>query len=197
VTTTTPYRYDVSALRDVFERDFTYLAGIARNAHRFADGAALSDPATGRRWTYAQLWSDAGRLADALGGHGVSPGDTVVFGLFNGPEFALLWVACQRLGAVATPINYRLSPGEVAHVLDDSLPAAYVYDETLQHTAAEAVALASHHPALRCAVASPTRSRRPPRRSTTRRRASTRRGRRVCPRGCRCRAWSRSSPPMT
>jgi acyl-CoA synthetase (AMP-forming)/AMP-acid ligase II len=156
VTTTTPYRYDVSALRDVFERDFTYLAGIARNAHRFADGAALSDPATGRRWTYAQLWSDAGRLADALGGHGVSPGDTVVFGLFNGPEFALLWVACQRLGAVATPINYRLSPGEVAHVLDDSLPAAYVYDETLQHTAAEAVALASHHPALRCAVGEAT-----------------------------------------
>jgi acyl-CoA synthetase (AMP-forming)/AMP-acid ligase II len=156
VITTTPYRYDVSALRDVFERDFTYVAGVARNAHRFADRPALSEPATGRRWTYAQLWADAGRLASALGGHGVSPGDTVVFDLFNAPEFALLWVACQRLGAIATPINYRLSPGEVAHVLDDSRPAALVYDETLERTVADAVALASHHPALMCAVGEAT-----------------------------------------
>jgi acyl-CoA synthetase (AMP-forming)/AMP-acid ligase II len=156
VTTTTPYRYDVSALRDVLEHDFTYLAGVARNAHRFADRPALSDPATGRRWTYAQLWADAGRLADSLRGHGVSPGDAVVFGLFNSPEFALLWVACQRLGAVATPINFRLSPGEVAHVLNDSLPAAFVFDETLQQTAAAAMALAGHHPALLCAVGEAT-----------------------------------------
>jgi acyl-CoA synthetase (AMP-forming)/AMP-acid ligase II len=156
VITTSPYRYDVSALRDVFERDFTYVAGVARNAHRFADRPALSEPATGRRWTYAQLWADAGRLASALGGHGVSPGDTVVFDLFNAPEFALLWVACQRLGAIATPINYRLSPGEVAHVLDDSRPAALVYDETLERTVADAVALASHHPALMCAVGEAT-----------------------------------------
>ena len=156
MSTTTPYRYDVSALRDVFERDFTYLAGVARNAHRFADQPALHDPATGRRWTYAQLWADAGRLADALGGHGVRPGDPVVFDLFNTPEFALLWVACQRLGAVATPVNFRLSAGEVAHVLDDSLPTAFIFDETLQQTAAAAVALAAHHPALLCAVGEAT-----------------------------------------
>jgi acyl-CoA synthetase (AMP-forming)/AMP-acid ligase II len=156
VSTTTPYRYDVTALRDVFERDFTYLAGVARNAHRFADQPALHDPATGRRWTYAQLWADAGRLADALGGHGVGPGETVVFDLFNSPEFALVWVACQRLGAVATPVNFRLSSGEVAHVLDDSLPAAFIFDETLARTAAEAVALATHQPAVLCAVGEAT-----------------------------------------
>jgi acyl-CoA synthetase (AMP-forming)/AMP-acid ligase II len=156
VSTTTPYRYDVTALRDVFERDFTYLTGVARNAHRFADQPALHDPATGRRWTYAQLWADAGRLADALGGHGVGPGETVVFDLFNSPEFALLWVACQRLGAVATPVNFRLSSGEVAHVLDDSLPTAFIFDETLARTAAEAVALATHQPAVLCAVGEAT-----------------------------------------
>jgi acyl-CoA synthetase (AMP-forming)/AMP-acid ligase II len=156
VTTATPYRYDVTTLRDVFERDFTYLAGVARNSHRFAHSPALSDPATDRRWTYAQLWADAGRLAEALGVHGVRPGDTVVFHLFNSPEFALLWVACQRLGAVATPINFRLSAGEVAHVLDDSLPAAFIVDETLQHTATAAIALATHRPALLCSVGEAT-----------------------------------------
>ena len=156
MSTSAAYRYDVSALRDVFEHDFTYVAGVARNAHRFAERPALNDPATGRRWTYAQLWNDAGRLADALAGHGVRPGDTVVLDLFNTPEFALLWIACQRLGAVATPINFRLSPGEVAHVLDDSRPAALVYDETLQPTADAAIAFAEHEPGLRCAVGEAT-----------------------------------------
>ncbi len=157
MSTTTPYRYDVSALRDVFERDFTYLAGVRRNRHRFAHAVALSDGTDATRtWTYAQLWSDAGRLADGLAGHGVSPGDAVVFALFNSPEFALLWVACQRLGAVATPINFRLSPGELAHVLDDSRPSAFVFDATLQGTAADALTRATHQPTLRCTVGEPT-----------------------------------------
>ena len=58
-----PYRYDSSAFRDVFEHHFGYLAGVRRNSHRFAARPALHDPATGRRWTYAELWEDAGRLA--------------------------------------------------------------------------------------------------------------------------------------
>jgi acyl-CoA synthetase (AMP-forming)/AMP-acid ligase II len=144
----TAYRYDASALREVFERRFTYVAGIERNSHRFARSPALHDPATGRRWTYAELWSDAGRLADALGSHGVAPGQSVVFALFNGPEFALLWVACLRLGAIATPINFRLSAGEIAHVLDDSLPSAFVFDEALERTAADALTRAEHQPPL-------------------------------------------------
>ena len=150
--TRAPYRYDASAYREVFERDFTYLSGVQRNSHRFASSFALNDPATGRRWTYAQLWADAGRLADGLATHGVTAGDPIVFSLFNCPEFVLLWIAAQRLGAIATPINFRLSAGEVAHVLDDSQPAAFIYDETLLRTAAEAVARAEHQPALLAAV---------------------------------------------
>ncbi|MBV9820086.1 MAG: AMP-binding protein [Solirubrobacterales bacterium] len=142
------YRYDASAFRDVFEHHFTYLAGVRRNSHRFASRPALSDPASGRRWTYAELWCDAGRLADALRANGVAPGDAVVFALFNGPEFALLWLAAQRLGAIPSPINFRLSAGEIAYVLDDSRPRAFVYDETLMATAAQALTLAGHRPGL-------------------------------------------------
>ncbi len=109
MSTASAYRYDASALREVFEHRFTYVAGIERNSHRFARHGALRDPASGRSWTYAELWRDAGRLADALRSQGVAPGESVVYALFNGPEFALLWVACLRLGAVATPINFRLS----------------------------------------------------------------------------------------
>ncbi len=142
------YRYDPSSFRKVFERHFTYLAGVARNSHRFATRQALHDPATGRRWTYAELWADAGRLAAGLAQTGVRQGDPVVFSLFNSGEFVLLWLAAQRLGAIAAPINFRLSPGEVAHVLDDSRPRGFVYDVTLADTAAAALARADYAPAL-------------------------------------------------
>jgi acyl-CoA synthetase (AMP-forming)/AMP-acid ligase II len=147
-----PYRYDPSAFREVFQRHFTFLAGVHRNSHRYATRPALHDPASGRRWTYAELWDDAGRLAAGLQAHGVTRGDAVVFSLFNGGEFVLVWLAAMRLGAVAAPINFRLSSGEVAHVLDDSRPSAFVYDAALAATAADALARAGHEPPLVAAL---------------------------------------------
>jgi acyl-CoA synthetase (AMP-forming)/AMP-acid ligase II len=147
-----PSRYDPAPYREVFEQHFTYLAGFERNTHRYADRPALHDPATGRRWTYAELGRDVDALAAGLAGAGTAPGDVVAFQLLNGPEFALLWLACQRLGAIAAPLNFRLAAGETAHILDDSLPAAYAYDTALADTARAALASARHHPALVVAV---------------------------------------------
>ncbi len=138
------YEYDPSSFRGVFERDFGYLAGVARNATRFADRLALAEGE--RTWTYAELWRDVERLAGEFAARGVRPGETVVFQLFNGPEFALCWLAAMRLGAIPTPINFRLSAGETAHVIDDSRPAAFVFDAELGAGAREALGLASHSP---------------------------------------------------
>jgi acyl-CoA synthetase (AMP-forming)/AMP-acid ligase II len=143
-----PYTYDAGTFREVFEHHFSYLAGVRRNSRRFASRPALHDPAEGRRWTYAQLWSDTGRLAVGLAESGVAPGDVVVFQLLNGPAFALLWIAVQRLGAIASPINYRLAAGEVAHVVDDSRPRAFVHDSGLAALAADALSRAVHRPEL-------------------------------------------------
>jgi acyl-CoA synthetase (AMP-forming)/AMP-acid ligase II len=156
MTVGTPYRYDASAFRAVFEHNFTYLAGVQRNSHRFANRPALHDPASGRRWTYAELWADAGRLAAALEANDVHAGDAVVFSLFNGPEFLLTWLGAMRLGAIPAPINFRLSAGEVAYVLDDSRPTAFVYDQGVAQTAADALRRAEHQPSLLSAVGGDT-----------------------------------------
>ena len=148
VTTPPRYRYDPSAFRQVFEHQFTYLAGVRRNSHRFANRLAIEDPASGRVWTYAELWEDSGRLAAGLSGAGVGPGDVVSFQLLNGPDFALLWIAAQRLGAIASPINYRLSPGETAYILDHSRPRAFVYDAAVAGVARDALTRAAHRPAV-------------------------------------------------
>ena len=57
------YEYDPTPFRGVFERDFGYLAGVARNATRFADRPALGEAEGVRSWTYAELWRDVERLA--------------------------------------------------------------------------------------------------------------------------------------
>jgi acyl-CoA synthetase (AMP-forming)/AMP-acid ligase II len=148
-----PYTYDPSAFKQVFEHHFTYLAGVRRNAARFAARPALHDPAGDRRWTYAELWRDSERLAAGLADRGVSAGDVVCFDLFNGPEFVLSWLAAQRLGAIGSPINFRLAAGEIAHVLDDSRPTAFIYDASIAAVAEEAIARAKHTPRLTSAVA--------------------------------------------
>ena len=146
------YRYDPAPFREVFEHHFTYLAGFERNTHRYARRPALHDPATGRRWTYAELGTDVDRLAAGLAGAGARAGDVISFQLLNGPEFALLWLAAQRLGAIAAPVNFRLAPGETAHVLDDSRPAVHAYDASLAETTRAALEAAEHRPATVVAV---------------------------------------------
>jgi acyl-coenzyme A synthetase/AMP-(fatty) acid ligase len=141
-----PYSYDPTVLREVFEQNFTFLAGFRRNVHRYASRLALHDPTGDRRWTYHQLGADVDRLAAGLAAHGVRTGDVVAFQLYNTPEFALLYLASQRLGAIASPINFRFSPGETAHVLTDSRPRVYVYDETLAAGALDAVGRSAHRP---------------------------------------------------
>ncbi|HLI39295.1 MAG TPA: AMP-binding protein [Streptosporangiaceae bacterium] len=141
-----PYRYDPAAFRQVFEHHFTYAAGFARNTHRYAGRPALHDPLTGRRWTYAELGRDAARLAAGLAAHGVGRGDVVVYQLFNTPEFALVYLAAQLLGAVGSPVNFRFSAGETAYVLDDSRPRAYIYDSGLTGLARDALGMAAHQP---------------------------------------------------
>ncbi|HVT68625.1 MAG TPA: AMP-binding protein, partial [Trebonia sp.] len=143
-----PYVYDPSALRDVFDHHFTFSAGFWRNVHRYAERLAMLDPATGRSWTYAELGDDVNRLAAGLAARGVRPRDAITFQLYNSPEFALLYLAAQRLRAVAAPVNFRFSPGETAYVLDDSLPAAHVFDASLAGATAEALGIAAHRPAL-------------------------------------------------
>ncbi|MBD5641976.1 MAG: AMP-binding protein [Desulfovibrio sp.] len=138
--------YDVESFRDSFEHEFTWLNGFLRNTGRFGGRTALSDPESGRKWTYRELNRDANRLAHALRDLGVRKGDIVMYMLFNSPEFALCYIACHKLGAIGCPINFRLAPGEVALQIDDSRPRAFIYDAQFGQTVREALEMAAWKP---------------------------------------------------
>ncbi|HEX7658620.1 MAG TPA: AMP-binding protein [Pseudonocardiaceae bacterium] len=144
--------YDPTAYRQYFEQEFTYLAGFRRNTHRYAGRVAITDPVTGATLTYAELGERVDRLATGLADAGVGPGDMVVYQLFNGVEFALLYLATQACGAVGSPVNFRLAPGETASVLDQGEPAVFVYDTALTEQVTSTLGLAKKRPAVIAAV---------------------------------------------
>jgi acyl-CoA synthetase (AMP-forming)/AMP-acid ligase II len=144
--------YDPSELRNVFENHFTYATGFERNTHRFATRPALTDPPTGRTWTYRELGRITGSLVAGLAERGVGVGDVVAYQLMNKPEFAFLYLAAQGLRAVSSPVNFRLAPAETAHILDESKPAIFVYETWAADDVASALAIAAHEPPVLVAV---------------------------------------------
>ena len=142
------YRYDATTYRQVFDQNFTFIGGFWRNVDRYADRPALYETTDGRSWTYAELGRDVARLAAGLVERGVSSRDVVTFSLFNSAEFALTYLAAEHLGAIASPINFRFSAGEIAHVLDDSRPRLLVFDAAQSETIHAALQLADHSPEL-------------------------------------------------
>jgi acyl-CoA synthetase (AMP-forming)/AMP-acid ligase II len=88
-----------------------------------------------RRWTYAAWYGRIARFAQALADLGVRPTDRVAFYVSTSENSVTTHFACQMLGAVSVPINYRLSPGEVAYILEDSGARILVYGRYLTENA--------------------------------------------------------------
>jgi fatty-acyl-CoA synthase len=74
----------------------------------------------GRVTTYAELEHRSTRLALGLRRLGVARGDRVAFLGLNSVELVETMFAVAKLGAVFLPVNTRLAPPELRHVLEDS-----------------------------------------------------------------------------
>ncbi|WP_163340550.1 AMP-binding protein [Desulfopila sp. IMCC35008] len=75
-----------------------------------------------RRWSYAELASDAKRFAAGLHARGVGLGDFVLIHLDNSPEFLTAWFGCAYLGAVPVTTNTRSVPENVKYFAEVMKP---------------------------------------------------------------------------
>jgi len=102
---------------------------VQRQGRRRPDAPALAD---GER-VHASWGAMAARVAAAAGGlresFGLSPGDRVAIVMRNRPEYLEALFAIWHAGLVAVPVNARLHPHEIAHILDDSGSAVVVTDD--------------------------------------------------------------------
>ena len=104
----------------------TTVGGVLREAAaRWPETEGLIEadgPATGRRWTYAQMLAEAERLAGALLTR-FQPGEKIAVWAPNAPEWVLLEYALALAGLTLVTVNPGYQARELAYVLRQSQAA--------------------------------------------------------------------------
>ena len=78
--------------------------------------------------SYAALADRVARVAGGLRARGVRTGDRVAVLAHNQVDTLVLLLACDRLGAIMAPLNWRLAAPELQWILDDLRPAFLLVD---------------------------------------------------------------------
>jgi fatty-acyl-CoA synthase len=90
---------------------------LARHALMQPDATALRF--LGHTTTWAELDRRVTALAGALSRRGVEFGDRVLVLMLNRTEFIETFLAANLLGAIAVPVNFRMTPPEIAFLVGD------------------------------------------------------------------------------
>jgi fatty-acyl-CoA synthase len=90
----------------------------------------------GREVTYRQLHEDSNRTANTLLARGLARGARVAYLGRESEHYYEIALACAKAALVLVPINWRLTPAEITHVLADS-GAALLFTEDIFRPAAE------------------------------------------------------------
>ncbi len=114
-----------------------YYDWTAHHAYVQPHKTAIVDLHTGREFSYAALDERAVRLAKWLQQQGVVKGDRIVILAFNCPEFMELQFACSKIGAVALPVNWRLTVPELEYIFNNSTPKVLAHDVVFRDAALE------------------------------------------------------------
>jgi long-chain acyl-CoA synthetase len=93
---------------------------------RFPERPALVAGESIRTWSALDARVD--RVAAAVTAAGIRPGDRVAILMGNRPEYFELYFACARMGAIAVPLNFKLTPREASQILGHAEPALLVVD---------------------------------------------------------------------
>jgi acyl-CoA synthetase (AMP-forming)/AMP-acid ligase II len=86
------------------------------------------------RWAYKELNQRTNRLAGSMLNAGLKKGDRIGILLYNGRYFVEAYFAAVKVGLVVTPVNFRLTGGEIAYVLNDAQPRLLVYGPEFEKT---------------------------------------------------------------
>lgn len=100
---------------------------LARSTRKTPDKEALvyGD----KRFTYQQLNERVNRLANHLTELGLGKGDKISALFFNCNQIIEIYYACAKIGAIAVPLNFRLTPPEMQYILQDSDSCALLFSE--------------------------------------------------------------------
>lgn len=93
------------------------------------DNVAIIDGV--RRFTYLEFDQEVNKIAMGLAAHGLGLGDRVAILLNNSAEFAFIFFAIMRIGAVAVPLSTREQKPELGFALGNCGAKMIIYEAIL------------------------------------------------------------------
>lgn len=117
-------------------------ASVAFHARRRPDHAAVL--CERRTVTYGELHRRSNRMAHALGAAGVSDQARIGYLGKESEHYYEVLFACAKTGTVLVPINWRLTVGEVDHILRDSRTEFLFVEEEFRALAEKVTAALAH-----------------------------------------------------
>jgi fatty-acyl-CoA synthase len=115
--------------------ELTPLSFLRRSSRVYSDRIAAVDG--DRTVSYGELGERAGRLASAIRGAGIEPGEPVAMLALNRLELLEAHFGIPGAGALLCAINTRLAPAEVAAIVGHSRARLLILDPELRAMAAE------------------------------------------------------------
>ena len=89
----------------------------------------------GHTTTWRELDRRVATLAGALRRRGVGFGDRVLILMLNRTEFIESFLAVNKLGAIAVPVNFRMTPPEIAFLVSDCKAEVVITESVLANVA--------------------------------------------------------------
>ena len=140
-----PTTYDTGLERNPANfQPLTPLSFLARAAEIYPDQTAIIHGA--RRWTYAEFFARAKRLASALARRGIKRGDTVAVVLPNVPAMLEAHYGVAMAGAVLNSINTRMDASIIAFTLDHGEAKVLITDREFSKAVKDAIAICEAKP---------------------------------------------------
>ena len=82
---------------------------------------------------YKEVHTYANRLVEKFTNLGLEEGDRVAVLAEHSIDYIVLFSACQRMGVILVPLNYRLTVSEITDLLKDCNPKLLIYNKNQQN----------------------------------------------------------------
>ncbi|RMA64355.1 class I adenylate-forming enzyme family protein [Ulvibacter antarcticus] len=93
------------------------------------ENIAITSYDANESYSYRELNFYANRLTTKFAEMQLEEGDRIAVLAEHGLEYMVLFVACQRMGIIIVPLNYRLSLSEISKLILDCTPRILIYSE--------------------------------------------------------------------
>lgn len=110
---------------------------IEYHARNTPDKTAMIDLMSKRNFSYKQTHERVARVSGFLKSKGIKSGDRVAFLCLNTTDVMELIFGCWRIGAVCLALNFRLTPNELAYILNDSEASLVLVDKPFENVGKE------------------------------------------------------------